>query len=293
MDYEQKLIEFLLEKNLRYVHIKNEESLPKIFHLFVNNTTYEALNDDEYFYLGVYYCVIEKNYPQTIKCYLKAIEHKNSYAMCCLGHYYYNVEKNYELMEKYYLMAIDFGNNVAMTNLGYYYADIEKNNELMKKYYLMAIDFGNIVAMQNLGYYYQNTEKNYELMKKYYLMAIDQGSKIALRRYCDYLIAHDKIVKSYKLNIKYKHLISRKVLVDNINKLWCHKIFRQKDKKFLLEVMSTFEFNSEDDVAPSLLLFSEVVNSKIDIMDLHFDYSMEGKGFIDAKNDFFDRIANK
>jgi RNA binding exosome subunit len=34
----------------------------------------------------------------------------------------------------------------------------------------------------------------------------------------------------------------------------------------------------------------KVIMEKVDLMELHFSYSMEGKGFNDAKQDFFNRI---
>ena len=35
-----------------------------------------------------------------------------------------------------------------------------------------------------------------------------------------------------------------------------------------------------------------ILKEKIDIMDLHFSYSMEGKGFMDAKQDFLERVSS-
>ena len=43
-------------------------------------------------------------------------------------------------------------------------------------------------------------------------------------------------------------------------------------------------------IPPLFKLFKNQLEEKVDLMKLHFDYTMNGKGFADAKNDFFNRI---
>jgi hypothetical protein len=44
---------------------------------------------------------------------------------------------------------------------------------------------------------------------------------------------------------------------------------------------------------PHLKTLKNVLMEKIDLMELHFSYSVEGKGFNDAKKDFISRISVK
>jgi TPR repeat protein len=86
-----------------------------------------------------------------------------------LAVYYDNVEKNYDQSKKYYLMAIDKGNDEAINNLAYCYY-CEKKYEQAKKYYLMAIDRGNDSAKLNLAFQYMCIEEKYDIAKQYFFM---------------------------------------------------------------------------------------------------------------------------
>jgi len=197
---EEHIITELNKYNLKYIKIKNETSLTKIYNLFKSNIFEESSTDIEYFYYGAYYQYTEKNYDLMKKYYLMAIQLNHSYAMNNLGYYYQYIEKNYDLMKKYYLMAIELNNSSAMTNLAYYYNIVEKNYDLMKKYYLMAIGINHSDAMYNLAQYYQWTEKNYDLMKKYYLMAIELNDSYAMHYLANY---YEYTEKNYDLMKKY------------------------------------------------------------------------------------------
>jgi hypothetical protein len=122
-------------------------------------------------------------------------------------------------------------------------------------------------------------------------MAINHGSTDALENYYDYLLKHGLLTKAYKLYIKNQHLISRLVLIDNIIKLWNSSEISKKDQTFLVDFVSTLKFYQDDKVPPSLVLFSTLTKTTIDIMELHFNYSMTGLGFKEAKEDFLDRIT--
>jgi len=210
---EELFISELNKYNLIYLKIENENSLEKIYNLFKNifknNIFEEPSTDIEYFYYGVYYETIGKNYDLMKKYYLMAIELNNSKAMNNLAGYYQYIEKNYDLMKKYYLMAIQLNNPDAMYYLADYYETIEKNYDLMKKYYLMAIELNNSDAMDNLADYYRYTEKNYELMKKYFLMAIELNHSNAMNSLAFYYETneenYDLMKKYYLMAIELNH----------------------------------------------------------------------------------------
>jgi TPR repeat protein len=155
MDYKEAIINILKPHNISYINIDDNESLIKIYNLFVKNIIFEPVTDCELLYIGNYYQYITKNYVEMEKYYLIAIEKGNSDAMNNYALYNEDITKNYVEMEKYYLMAIEKGNEIAMGNFAYHH-NTKKNYIEMKKYYLMAIEKGNDMAMCNLGNYYKN-----------------------------------------------------------------------------------------------------------------------------------------
>src|SRR4029078_11993833 len=137
---EQILIDYFSENlGIDYIKIHNKYLLEQIYNLFINKKMIDVenynLNDKNilYLYLGTYYHLVEKNYEEMKKSYMKAIDLNNdSDAMNNLGYYYQHTEINHNEMKKYYIMAIELKNHYAMINLGYYYY-LEKNYEEAEK----------------------------------------------------------------------------------------------------------------------------------------------------------------
>jgi TPR repeat protein len=319
---EQQIINFLKTKNNSYVDIEDEKSIKKIYELLINNIIYEPINVIENHYLGWYCCNINKNYDLMKKCFIIGIDNGNIHSMNNLGLYYSNTEQNYDLMKKYYLMATDLGNITSMNNLGYYYQYIEKNYDLMKKYYLMAINKNYVISMTNLGNYYKNIEQNYDLMKKYYLMAIDNNNITAIynlanyyqtieknydlmKKYCliginnDDINSLNKLINYYNINnlliekleffIEYIDKIERTQIIDTINEISKIQLNEQDEKKFI-DIIINFEFEDTDKVFYIVKILVKTIKYKISITKLHFEYSLEGKGYESAKEDFYGKI---
>ena len=55
---ESDLIEFLDQKGYTYITI--ERDIRKVYNLFIYNILYEAENELEYYYLGVYYQILSE-----------------------------------------------------------------------------------------------------------------------------------------------------------------------------------------------------------------------------------------
>ena len=55
----------------------------------------------------------------------------------------------------------------------------------------------------------------------------------------------------------------------------------------------SFNFEETDDLCLALKLLLNCLKNQMTIFELHFDYSMNGKGYDDAKKDFIDRCINK
>jgi hypothetical protein len=319
---EQQIINFIKNKNNVHIDIENEDSIKKIYELLINDIIYDPINIIENYYLGWYYCKVKQEYDLMKKHYLICIEHNDNNAMNNLGCYYMNIEKNYDLTKKYYLMAADnvhtrsihnlgvYYHNIeknydlmkkyysiaidknyisSMYNLALYYKNIEKNYDLMKKYYLMAIEQNNVDSMLNLGYYYQTIEPNYDLMKKYYYMAIDNNDTNSLNNFMIYYDNYDLPIDKLEFFIKYIDKIKRSKIINIINDIAKIKLNKEDNKKFI-DIIVNFEYKDEDNISSLVRNFVEIFKYKISITKLHFEYSLEGKGFEEAKEDFYNKI---
>ena len=150
------------------------QKIKQIHALFEKGILFEPVNGRECKYIAIYYNFIKKDYENTEKYYLMAIERGNISGAKRLASYYKHVKFDYKNAKKYYTMAIKHGKSKAMIGMAFYYELIKKNNTKAIHYYSMAIDHGKISAKFNLGFCYHNM-KDYANMEKYYLMAIQHG----------------------------------------------------------------------------------------------------------------------
>jgi len=235
--------------------------------------------------LGNYYGKIKKDYVKMKKYYLMAIDKGNLYSMYILGNYYGKIKKDYVKMKKYYLMAIDEQNYDCLNNLCYYYMNIEKDYDLMKKYHLMAIERGSCINMYNLGKYYENIEINYELMKKYYLMAIECKHDKSMINLVNYYKRNTMVDNLLNLYMDY-HIYTPN-FYDDVNKyivdstITCETIIKlcQLDQDVLIKLPKIIQY------------YGKMYESKIDLLKLHFEYSVTGEGFKKAKLHFISSIT--
>ena len=326
MDKETELINILKKYNCTYVVIAQEESINKIHNLFCNNIIFDPIITIETFYVGVYHCANE-NYAEMEKYYLKAVDEGSVEAMNNLGWYHKNITKNYDEMMKYFKRAIDLGNYNSMSNLGGYYQNITQNYDEMEKYYTLAIEGGienamnnlahhyqyviknydeaekyykmsikkgNLWAMKNFGLYHQNTTKNYDEMEKYYKIAIENDDMVAfnyLTGYYEQKNMHISLLQLYISCYKHNDFINREKIIELFNTI-STKVLTSENKKMFLDIITKFEFFETDELCVSLDLLVSSLKETIDIMDLHFTYSVNGLGFDVAKQDFFNRCLN-
>jgi len=271
---------FLTQHDMIYVDI-DTESIKKINDLLVNNIYNEPLTSMEMLYYGLYY-KINKDYVKMKKYYLMAIEKGNDIAMYNLAKYYEKTKNNVE-MEKYYLMAIEKGNDIVMYKFAIYHYD-NKNYIDMEKYYIMAIEKGNDHAMINFAnYHYDN--KNYIDMEKYYIMAIEKGNGYGLNRLVEYYKHNQYELKLLSL---YIHINHHKI-IKLFNKIALQTLSSEDESQFL-ELLTTYQFENNDQLCTSLKLLLNAIHGQMDLMALHFEYTVHGKGFNEAKADFFNRL---
>ena len=183
-------------------------------------------------------------------------------------------------------MAIEKGNIRAMASFAYFY-DENGNYEEMVKYYLMAIDRGDPGSMFNLALYYDEKCNDYEQMTKYYLMAIENGDPSAMNN----LVLHYKQHKMFDdMILLYYKVGNTKKLIKSLNDLVSRK--DQKISPQVLNIIAEVDLTPASPASPVLQLIHSLLRQKLDIIDLHFKYSLEGKGFQEAKDDFMSRVLS-
>src|SRR5271154_609215 len=121
---ETKLNQIKMIIDQPYIEIP-EESINKIYDLFIFHTIYPVTNAIEALYLGIFHAC-NNNYDAMKEAYMLSFGLGNTHAMNKLGHYYERTG-NYEDMKKCYLLTIEKGDADAMVRLGIYYYQVEKN----------------------------------------------------------------------------------------------------------------------------------------------------------------------
>jgi TPR repeat protein len=148
--------------------IKNYEMAVKFYKIGV-----EHGNEKSMLNLAIYYKNKEKNIDLYLKYAKMSVEHGSSRAMHNLG-LYYNIIKNYEESKKYYLMAIQLNNSDSMIELGKTYLIVDKDFEQAKKYFLMGIGNNNSNGYYQLGMLYKKYQIDYAESKKYFELGAEK-----------------------------------------------------------------------------------------------------------------------
>ena len=182
-------------------------------------------------------------------------------------------------------MSIEEGNSYSMFVLGHHYK-MEGDTENMIKYFLMAAEKGCERSMINLGNYYSiiGDEEN---MIKYYLMAIEKGDVTAINNlttYCECQKNYIPLAQVYYTKKKYKKLEKTigKIIINE-------QPLTETIVEYILECGDKFS----DNCHPTIRFIYNLLKTKIDLMELHFKYSEQGKGFQEAKTDFIKQLTGE
>jgi TPR repeat protein len=287
---EQQIITYIKSINCEYLLIEDPNSIIKIKNLLINNIIYEPENNIENHYLGFYYLVILKDSNLGIKYYEIAIENgHDSSIIGLITHYRYN-KINYELMKKYYLIGIERGNITIMHDFAMYYYNVEMNYDEMKKYLLMAIDKDHEGSINHLAYYYKLI-KNYDKMLKYYMMGINRKNKVSFKHLEAYYFETYQMIKQFDLHINNPDMTNRSNIINIINQMANSKLNKDDEKKFL-DIIMDFKFEENDKLLSGVKMLINITRHKVSMTKLHFEYSILGKGYEEAKNDFCSKIIN-
>ena len=308
----QNTIEYLYVA-IYYGNVKKNHAKAKHYYLMsINKGNPNAMNN-----LAMLYEIKEKN-VKAEHYYKMAIEKGSIVAMNHLANLYY-ARNDYKIAKHYYLMAIECNNASAMNGLAIYYYDVKQKIKKAEHYFLMAINCGNITAMCN--YAFINIKRDFTKAISHYLMAIEKGEResililadIYLRKK-DYTNAekffnmaidnncinaidksfefHENYLKNQpkllKFCIEYNKQLERKKVINVIKSLWNSKL---DYTKHFMKLLLVFKFLVDDDIPTLLKIFSNLLHQKINIMHLHFEFSINGRGYMAAKQDF-DKIVN-
>ena len=97
-------------------------------------------------------------------------------------------------------------------------------------------------------------------------------------------------VENLNIHIIYYNLTDRTKIINQFNKI-SDKILSQDKEHEFLNILSSFEFKDDDKLCTTLKLLLNTFKQKIELLDLHFKYSVNGLGYEDAKKDFINRCV--
>jgi len=292
--------EFISKNGYDYEPINKdlEESINKIHNLLIKDIFEEATTGIEHLYFGIYYKIKQKY--ETMKEHLFIATYTGFVqAMYILGNHY-REQKDYENMLKYYQMACDKGEHSrAAIFIGVHYHN-KKDYDKAFEYYTLALKFNknNKIATFNMGLIYsiRGDKKN---MEKYYLESLKSDK--------NYNKPFNELVKFYKednddvplINL-YRMLNKDKeiaqCIINLLNKDNQDNKDNQEKLKVILDCLKEVDIDLEKvkgiQIPTWLRILQSAIKENIEVLDLHFRYSLEGKGFDEAKNDFYERITN-
>jgi uncharacterized protein len=319
----------LLNAGDYYEEIEHDYEKAKQYYMMAINDN----NMENLIPLGRLYQYKIKDYDEMLKCYQKLIDGKfyaETTAMMELGLYYQSIN-DYDNMKKYWLMGIDKGNTNCMYYLGLYYRcqalnplnpDNSDYDMMVKKYLIMAAEHKHTRAMYKLGRYYEYLEdfdnmkkyhqmacdhwdpyaksmfeigfhymleKNTEMMIKYYTMAAEHGYELAIQHLSVYYGNNKKLIPLIKI---YNNKLNNR---DNLLRELCAFMSNndQEPDEEIIEIILNLSKTDLEKCSVSIRLLNNLLKQNLDMMGLHFKYSMEGKGFKEAKTDFIKQTIGK
>lgn len=211
------------------------------------------------------------------KYYLMAIEKGHRRAITFYAMLQLRLGK-FDVAESYLTKVIECGNDEEMVFLGISY-ERRGMTDLAEKWYNDAIAAGVTLGYFCLGRLRQNAGQ-FEEMEKIYGKGIEKGDHTSLIIYGDYLEINGKFDKLLTLLEKY----DRKKLIEFLNKPI------QKRSVKLLETILGLNEKELKQTNESIILIREILDQKIDLLDIHFRFSVNGQGFNEAKADFLAKI---
>ena len=121
-------------------------------------------------------------------------------------------------------------------------------------------------------------------------MAIKLNDLDSANRLIEHYENNNKNMDLLKLYIAHPYICERNKFIKFINNAFIN--LTKNNYQEFINIISNITFTKEDKLSPLLEIHLNVLNEKLSLIDLHFKYSIEGKGYSDAKSDFMNRICS-
>lgn len=139
-------------------------------------------------------------------------------------------------------------------------------------------------------------EYNIETIMKYYLIYAKKGNIKSLKQiiksvcHTTNIIHNVDIFSIFKLCIKYQHELDLNYINNLMKELWTSKLNEEQRMEFI-ELIHKIKIEDDTNVPFLLKSFINLITYNLDVMKLHFDYTLNGLGYEDAKKDFISKIT--
>lgn len=232
-------------------------------------------------------------------------------AMDLLGYMYWNgfgTVLNRVKAVEVYETASNLGDKFAKVSLAYiYYKGFEMPVDYKKAFELFesASNLGNMEGTHYMGKMYfegRGVTQNYKKAIELFEIASSFGETMSINKLAelyehgldpelkqDYIKAIELYLKSGNYE-KIREIIDGIFGLDNcVNNSDTGKTISPKILDYFLQLDLSMIYG--DNIPQTLILIQNVYKQKIDMIHLHFYYSCEGKGFNEAKEDFYNLTA--
>ena len=118
---------------------------------------------------------------------------------------------------------------------------------------------------------------------------IDAMNNIELLYNLNYKNKNEKLLELYT---KFPKMVNKNELIKFIKNILIEELNEEQKLKFT-EFIINFEFDDDDSIPWILKMYINSIKNNIDLMELHFKYTINGLGYNDAKKDYLCKLINK
>lgn len=213
-------------------------------------------------------------------CFHNIFIDSNREPICTHYGFCYLINKDYENMKMYWLRGIAQNSYDCLYNLAmYYYLETDDQDNIIK-YLSLSSAMGNALSMTVLSLFYSKIG-NQENALVYFLLSFNE----LLPKKEDY-----ELKDWTKKFLDFGHFFNDEryvqQIVDLLHKLIKNNIFNND----IIKIIKTINIKYFDESNLLLLSYKKMLDSRIELIDLHFNYAPTSHGCAEAKEDFLDRL---
>lgn len=291
---------------LHYYNIENYENMLKYSLIAAERGNITSITR-----LALYYEKINDN--QNMVKYNSLAADKGDISSIIKLYNYYKRINDEENMLKYLIMAADLGNVIQMRVLINHYfkltMDEEAINYWLKLNQLTKNDYGELIFFMNQCIKlsdYDRLMKYYKILEKFdsikakqclgkYYYSIRDYHKMINCLAIDDLLNHIQIKQDEKIILILfeinKDIFNNPLYAEEILTILNDLINKSNDLTSLIKIIDRIDLQHFTNAPKLLYLYKKLLVERIEIIDLHFNYSPDSKGFQEAKNDFIERLV--